>query len=191
MQVMPGTRTIPWDRVMLAGMSHVCVVVRDVERAAREYSSLGIGPFTVRDVEVPESLGTLRGRPVGFSVRFGYARAGAVTLELAQPLSGPGLHREFLDAHGQGLHHIGFPGSSALDEELERWASLGIKPLQVVRRPDRRYGWAYLDTQDLTGCLLEVVCDPGPGWWDTVALAEDIRRLGGGQAAGAACREPS
>ncbi len=170
---------IPWDRVMLSGITHVCVVVRDVEMAASRYSSLGIGPFTIRDVSVPESRGMIRGKPAQFSLRFGYARAGTITLELAQPLEGQSLHREFLESGGQGLHHIGFSAPGSLDEELARWEAMGISPLQVTRREDPRYGWAYLDTVSSAGCLLEVVCDPSLGWWDTVALAEDLTRIQG------------
>ncbi len=172
----PAT-VIPWDRVMLSGISHVCVVVGDVEKAASAYSSLGIGPFTIREVSVPESRGMIRGKPARFSLRFGYARAGTITLELAQPLEGPSLHREFLESGGQGLHHIGFSAPAPLDEELARWEAMGISPLQITRRDDPRYGWAYLDTQSSAGCLLEVVCDPSIGWWDTVSLARDLARL--------------
>ncbi len=167
---MGGMHLIPWDRVMLSGITHVCVVVRDVKAAAGRYSELGIGPFKLREVQVPESRGTVRGLPASFSVRFAYAEAGAVMLELAQPLDETGLHAEFLASHGEGLHHIGFRGSQPLERELQVWSAAGIDALQVVRRDDERYGWAYLNTQSEVGCLLEVVCDPPLGWWDAQTL---------------------
>ena len=50
-----------------------------------------------------------------------------------------------------------------------------VDPLQVHRRDDTRHGWAYMDTEDLVGCVLEVVCDPPLGWWGYSRLLTDLQ----------------
>ncbi len=167
---------IPDDRVMLSSVTHVCIVVRDLERTAHNFSEkFNIGPFSIRTQHTPESHGELHGEPAEYSLKFGYARAGPIVIELVQPLQGETAYDEFLAKKGEGVHHIGFAASPSLDEELRRWEEEGIRPLQTNRRDDPRYGWAYMDTEDEVGCVLEVVCDPPLGWWESVSLAEDLQ----------------
>lgn len=175
--MLPGTtKIVPEHGVMLGEPTHVCLVVRDVERTANLYSSLlGFGPFLIRVGETPPTHAELHGHPVSYVLKFGYAKRGPVTFELVETVSGPTLYQEFLERHGEGIHHIGFKGQAPLDAELERWAGLGIKALMVNRRDDPRYGWAYLDTQERFGCILEIVCDPALGWWESLGLARDLQ----------------
>lgn len=173
---LPGeSKIIPEDGVILGEPTHVCLVVRDVERTAKMYTDLlGFGPFLIRVIETPPSHALLHGKPVSYVLKFGYARRGPLTFELVETVSGPTLYQEFLERHGEGIHHIGFRGAAPLDDELGRWAAIGVGALMVNRRDDPRYGWAYLDTQEKFGCLLEIVCDPALGWWESVGLARDL-----------------
>ncbi len=167
----PGdTKIIPAEDVHLNRLSHVCIVVRDVERVARRFAQMGIGPFTVRMVETPEDRATLQGEPTSYTLKFAYAQTGPITLELVEPVKGDSHYRQFLQQKGEGIHHIGFHQAGLLDDELHRWKRAGMPPVQTNRREDTRYGWAYLDTEDSVGCILEVVCDPPLGWWETKAL---------------------
>ena len=166
---------IPEEQIMLKELTHVCIVVRDVDATVRRLvQKFHIGPFTLRTVHTPESRGSVRGVPQAYSLRFAYARMGPVMLELVQPLDGTSLYSEYLEQHGEGVHHLGFPGRGRLDETLELWKKNDIEPLMVNRRPDARYGWAYMDTQDVAGCIFEVVCDPPLGWWDFDQLREEV-----------------
>ncbi len=171
----------PWDRIMLtSGITHVCIVVRDLDKAMGNYvEKFGVGPFTVREIHTPATHAVVRGEPSAYTLKFAYARSGGITLELVQPIAGNSLQAEFLVQRGEGLHHVGFASSEALDDELRRWSESGIKPLQVNRRDDARYGWAYMDTADLVGCILEVICDPPLGWWTNLSLANDLPQLQG------------
>ncbi|MDP2873338.1 MAG: VOC family protein [Bacillota bacterium] len=170
------TKVIPSDRIMLGDPYHVCLVVRDVEKTAAVYSSLfGVGPFTIRQVHSEASQATVHGEPTAYTLKFGYARTGTIILELVETVEGHTIYEEFLAQHGEGLHHLGFRAPPPLDDELVRWRAQGIEPLQVNRRDDPRYGWAYMDTQALAGCLVEIVCDPPLGWWESLALAKDLK----------------
>lgn len=170
------TKVIPSDRILLGDPTHVCVVVRDVEKTAQIYSSLfGIGPFTVRQTETPPERATVHGKPERYTLKFGYAKTATIVLELVETVEGHTIYQEFLDRHGEGIHHIGFRAPPPLDRELKRWRDQGIEALQVNYRDDTRYGWAYMDTQAVAGCLLEIVCDPSLGWWESLALAGDLK----------------
>jgi catechol 2,3-dioxygenase-like lactoylglutathione lyase family enzyme len=169
------SKLIPEDRLMLSEPTHVCMVVRDVEKKARQYSSLlGIGPFTVRKVHTPKSRASVHGEPTAYTLKFAYANTGTVVLELVETVEGHTSYDEFLEKHGEGIHHVGFKSSRLLDDELEKWREQGFEALQVNRRDDPKYGWAYLDTQEELGFIVEVVCDPPLGWWESLALSRDL-----------------
>jgi len=149
---------IPEDRIMLKEIVHVCVVVRSVEETAKTFAEkFGIGPFTIRKKHYPSSKAMLRGKPQEYTLKFGYAKVGPITLELVETLEGETLYKEYLETHGEGLHHIGLPTPLPFDEELERWRRNGVEPLQVSRLDDPEEGWAYMDTQGLVGCTLEIL----------------------------------
>ena len=152
------SRSVPEDRIMLREIVHICIVVRDVERTAKVFAEkLGIGPFRIRVVHTPSSRASVRSEPVDYTLKFGHARVGPITLELVETLDGKTIYQEFLEKHGEGLHHIAVPTPIPFDAELEKWKRLGIKPLQVNRMADHEEGWAYMDTQGLVGCLLEIL----------------------------------
>jgi len=173
----PGeTKLIPDDRIMLGAPHHVCIVVRDVERAAALYSALlGIGPFTVREVHSAADAASVHGRPAEYTVKFGYARTASITIELVETVQGHTVYQEFYDQYGEGLHHLGFQCPPPLDRELAKWRAAGFEASQVNRRDDPVYGWAYLDTQERLGFVVEIVCDPPLGWWESLTLAGDLK----------------
>lgn len=48
----PNRKTIPTDRIMLQDFHHICLLVKDVEKAAENLAeTFGIGPFTVTPYE--------------------------------------------------------------------------------------------------------------------------------------------
>lgn len=92
-------------------INHVALVVRSLDSAMKEYwERLGIGPWTIFRYG-PEQMQemTWRGQPQHFSMRFANAQAGPLRIELIESLQGPNLYDDFLNQHGEGLHHIGGP----------------------------------------------------------------------------------
>jgi methylmalonyl-CoA/ethylmalonyl-CoA epimerase len=160
---MSDGKTIPNDIVMLQDFHHICLLVRDVEKVAQNFSkAFGIGPFTATPYETPASKGTVHGKPQGYKLKFANAKIGPISLELVEPIEGNSALTEFLEERGQGLHHLAYRCPPPLDEELAKWKKVGIDPLQVDKNisDDPRYGWAYMDTEKLVGCVLEILCLP-------------------------------
>ena len=84
-------------------------VVHDLDRAVRRWTDeLGIGPWTGYRLEPPRLRDTrYLGAAVEFSLLHALAWQGDVQFELVQPLAGPSIFTDHLEAHGEGLHHIG------------------------------------------------------------------------------------
>ena len=51
---------------------------------------------------------TYHGKPADFSAKFCFADMGNVELEIIQPISGKSVWFDFLEKHGEGIHHIKF-----------------------------------------------------------------------------------
>jgi len=137
----------------LPPISQVGIVVRDLDRALAAYDTLfRVGPFRVFEPEYTDRM--YRGKPENFRMRLAIAPWGAMDLELIQPLDGKTIYDEFLEARGEGLHHLGFV-IQGLAERIESFQNIGIPVLQSGKRPG--VSWAYMDTEPLAGILIELI----------------------------------
>ena len=158
-----SVKMIPKDEIMLRDFHHVSLLVRDVEKSAENFAKVfGVGPFYVTPYNAPASKATVNGKPCGYRLKFGNAKIGSTNLELVQPVEGDSALTDYLEKHGEGLHHLAYSCPPPLDEELAKWKKRGIDALQVDKSisDDPRYGWAYMDTESLVGCIIEIVCLP-------------------------------
>jgi methylmalonyl-CoA/ethylmalonyl-CoA epimerase len=145
-------------RLDLGPVVQVGLVVRDAAATARLWSErFAMGEPHIVDWPPPglnlESTRTLRGESGNFRMRLAFIETGPVQIEFIEPLEGESIYAEFLAEHGEGLHHILFE----VDDPEAVAAGLGVKILQSggsILRPGAL--WAYLDTQDLLGCIVEV-----------------------------------
>jgi catechol 2,3-dioxygenase-like lactoylglutathione lyase family enzyme len=135
---------------------HVGVIVKDMEKTIAYLSSLGIGPFGMpggqKWVEVPFK-GELRGKPAAWKVKISNAILGSGELELLQPSGGASLLQEFLDNHGEGLHHLGYVTDN-LDRDVKTLAGQGVKVLTSA--VTEKGGFAYFDTSVNGGVVTEL-----------------------------------
>ena len=135
------------------------IVVEDIDGAMRRYARIfDCGPWHVYTYG-PEIVKerTFRGAPGHFEMRLALA-GGGPQLELIQPLTGPSLYHEWLERHGEGLHHIGMrvPDLNAGIRDMEE---RGFPVLQSGRGYglDGDGGFAYLDTTAELGVILELI----------------------------------
>jgi len=138
-------------------LHHVTVVVKDIERAVKFYSSVGIGPFVAPDSHVfPKK--TLWGEPITFKLIIKEAQIGSAVLQLVQHVKGEGLYKEFADNRGEGVQHLGFTVDD-IDMAEKKAVKLGLKVSQRGRREDGS-GYTYFDTEEPGGVVLEIRQDP-------------------------------
>ena len=105
----------------------------------------GVGAWTrIPDVRFGADATTLRGQPVDFTVHVSLAYAGDLQLELIQPVAGPTIHREFLDRHGPGLHHLCFAVDD-VDAACARAEAAGVPVLMRGSMMAGAIEFAYVD----------------------------------------------
>jgi catechol 2,3-dioxygenase-like lactoylglutathione lyase family enzyme len=137
----------------------VGIVVPDLEAAAARFSELWqSGPWRIWTYG-PELLSEqlYRGRPTPYAVRIAL-NSQQPQLELLQPLAGPSIYHEWAERHGAGVHHLAVYVES-LDDAIRSMDEAGVALLQLGRGIglDGDGGFAYFDTEERLGVLLEAV----------------------------------
>ena len=136
----------------LPDISQIGIVVRDLDKAIAYYENIiGLGPF-VRP-EISYASISYYGRSVNSKWIMGFCSLGPIELELAQPVSGQNIYHDFLEAKGEGIHHLGFDVKD-MDERLMRYEKMGIRVLQSGRTING--GFAHLDTTQTGGVIFEI-----------------------------------
>jgi 4-hydroxyphenylpyruvate dioxygenase-like putative hemolysin len=150
-------------KLNLPPVTQIGVVVRDVEQSVVYYSEiLGLGSFEpIYDFEPDKSW--YMGKSSPLRLRISRVMWGAMEFELLQPLGGKSIHQDFLDAHGEGLHHLGIDVTN-YDDIVRMMNQAGFKPLQALETYiPRRDSWAkasFFDTEKIGGVIIEVMWRP-------------------------------
>ena len=151
------------ERPEALGSKIVCqigLIVRDIERSSAAYADLfGVEAPQWSLTDPQESAHTrYRGQPTAARAKLAFFDLGGVSLELIEPLGAPSTWREFLETHGEGVHHIAFR-IQGMDEQL---AVLERKGMATVQRGDYTGGrYAYVDATAQLHVILELLEDFG------------------------------
>jgi catechol 2,3-dioxygenase-like lactoylglutathione lyase family enzyme len=155
------TLLAPFRAAGTAAVHQVGVVVSDLERAIAGHSRLlGLDEQAWRrasfDLESVSEL-NLRGEPAAFSMRLAFAGSDP-EIELIEPVAGASIYREWLEERGEGVHHLAVAVASLAKATAAMEAS-GFGVLQDGRgfQPDGTGGFAYYDTAQVLGYVLEAV----------------------------------
>ncbi|MGE5599069.1 MAG: VOC family protein [Bacteroidota bacterium] len=134
----------------------VGLVVRDIRRAAERLAALFNVPVPeIIVTDPPESARTIyRGAPTPARARLAFFQLGQVSLELIEPDEHPSTWREFLETHGEGVHHLAF-FVEGMNEAVSFLAGQGIPLIQRGEYTGGRY--AYLDGVGQLGVILELL----------------------------------
>ena len=140
-------------------IAQIGFVVRNLEKSIREYERvMGVGPFMVVDFRPEKSF--VKGREPAIHLKIGIAQlTPALSMELIEVVSGEPYHKDFLEAHGEGVQHLGYL-SDDYDGVLTRARNLGIDVLMWAETDVAGMGHvrgAYLDTLEVLGTLIEVI----------------------------------
>ena len=145
--------------IKVSELYQTCIVVRDLEKSMEHYRNvLGIGAWEIIHCD-PSVISDMmyRGRPVTrpFQYRAALTMVGPMQLELIQPIEGDLLYSDFLNEHGEGLHHLGHLRVQNLDEGVQAFEKAGFSCLQRGRF--MHVGFAYMDTTKALGFILELL----------------------------------
>jgi 4-hydroxyphenylpyruvate dioxygenase-like putative hemolysin len=101
---------------------------------------------------------TVHGKEQGYVYKLALCNVGPVLYELMESVQGPNIYEEFLNEHGEGVHHLGYFVED-IDAEISNMDSRGFALLQSGRgfgtNDDGAY--AYFDTERACGCILEAL----------------------------------
>ncbi len=131
-------------KAKLETVNQIGIVVKDCEKVIESWEQMfGIGPWTVITNTGTDS----EGNPLEMKLAFAYM--GDLELELIEVVKGKILHSEFLEEHGEGLHHLGCFVDD-VDGAATDLAEQGVEIM--LQRPGQ---FVYLDTRSPDGVIFE------------------------------------
>lgn len=133
----------------------LCHVTRDLDAALQHWTrDLGAGPFFV--FEVPVLPGQLYyGQPTEVSMRVGFGFSGGVLIELLEQTNeGASPFRDFLEARGEGLHHV--MTRCEYDDGFARLSAAGHTVAYAGRMPSGER-FCLFDTHASNGAYVELM----------------------------------
>lgn len=147
----------------LQAINQIGMVVKDLDRTMEAYWRVfGVGPWRIYTF-TPDLAREMiyRGKKANYRIRIAQASVGGISLELIQHLEGDTIHKEFLDDHGQGVHHLNFRLKD-LPEAMERMSEAGFETIQSSNGTgaSRDGAYAYFDTFEDLGITFELSHSP-------------------------------
>jgi len=146
-----GENTEPFNSI-----AQYAVVARDLKKTAAFYESLGFGSVPIDCIDfsnVPECY--YRSNPGKFAIYTNQWRWGSVPFEWIQPCKGTSVFEEYLNKHGEGIHHLAFTVMD-LDKTLK---AMAVEVAQSGRfsYQNRRGRFAYIDMEPFGGVMIEFI----------------------------------
>lgn len=140
---------------MAGTLAHIAFAVHDVDKTAAAFADVfgvKVSPGRVaRNVPFPPSYGGAT-----MNVKFTQFTANGVVFELLEPLDGASPWKDFMEKHGEGVHHIGFNVADST-EARTMLEAMGGKWTQAASPTS-----AYVDMQSKLPITFEVF-GPRPG----------------------------
>ena len=144
--------------VTLEGFIQVAVVVEDIEKALDAWCEVfGVPRPKVRITEpTPNPHETYRGQTAAYGLKLAVldCRTRGFVVELHEPDERPSTFREFLDKHGNGVHHLGFQVGDARDAVVGELESAGYVLRTVGVYDDG--SWTIVDAEESLGVNLNI-----------------------------------
>jgi len=142
--------------VSLDGFIQICLVVADIERAAKEWAKI----FNIPEPEIMVDPArenpdlTYRGKPTFYGIKMAVISVGSFVIELIEPDENESTFREFLNKHGNGVHHLGFEVGDKRDAVVGELEAMGNVMRTVGYYPGS--SWTIVDSEDSLGVNLNI-----------------------------------
>ena len=135
----------------LGPIDQLSFAVADVAEAVPRYTAMFGGPLRVVDVPALEVL--VRGVPSVTSLRLAFGRTGSIEVELVEVVSGLWPTTEWLENHGEGLHHVRYP----VDDVAASQAAMEAAGFELLMASAGSVPFVYLASPLLNGMAVELV----------------------------------
>lgn len=141
-------------------LTQVGFIVHDIETSKKKFAEFfGVSVPNHIDGGKFEITGTtVNGEPAPYANCFmAFFDAGPnVQIELIQPNGEKSTWQDFLDEHGEGIHHIAFH-VKGMDEKILSCEQFGMKCVQRGKYGNGGGEYAYLDAHKDMKCLIELL----------------------------------
>lgn len=149
-------RTVPEPILKSKRLAQVAIVVKDIDKARTMWAqALGI---PVPDVSIAEGHSSrptkYKNDPTDAKAKLAFINMENIQIEIIQPLGGKSTWQEFLDTHGEGLHHIAFAVKDINSVE-KQFDQQGFPTVQLGGWDGGAY--SYVDGVSKMGCILELL----------------------------------
>jgi methylmalonyl-CoA epimerase len=142
----------------LGKVHHVALIVRSIDDALRLWRDmLGLELETIMDI--PDDR-----------VRIAFLAVGESKIELVEPTDGTTGVARFLDAKGEGFHHVCFEVAN-LAETLLKLEISGLELIDTAPRRGAEGPVAFIHPRACHGVLVELIEAPGGPSWTMLGFA--------------------
>lgn len=139
------------------GFIQINIIVRDIEKAATAWAALlGVEKPHIRVNRLNGGPNYLyRGKPISCDLKVCNIEMDGFVIELHEPAGGESSFQEFIDKHGNGVHHLGFEVGDRRDEVIGQLRQQGYDT-------DRTVGiypgssWTIVDSEETLGVNLNI-----------------------------------
>ena len=152
------------DHSFLGDLIEIGIVTADHRRTMEGLVRLGIGPWRVYTFG-PENVAeqTYRGEAAEFRLKVCFARSGDLTWELMEPIDGPTIFADYLERHGEGIHHVAYDcGGIPMDDRIREFGARGFQCVQSGKWMGKNH-FAFFATDEATTTVFETYVFP-PGF---------------------------
>ena len=137
-------------------IAQIGILVRDIEKTSQAYADFfgmeNPGWSITGAVDVAET--EYKGERSEARAKLAFFKMGSLQLELIEPDEHPSTWREYLDEHGEGLHHIAFriEGMKEIVTKLDR------DQMPLLQKGEYTGGrYAYMDTLEPLKIIIELL----------------------------------
>jgi len=137
-------------------VTQIAIIVHDIDASIDRFSQiLGMDkpPVIITD-DYEKAKTNYRGQATPAKAKLAFFHMGQVDIELIEPIGGPSIWQEHLDAKGEGVHHIAFwiKGTDGVTQFLGQH---GIEAVQQGHFTGGMY--TYYDSTPALGVMLELL----------------------------------
>ena len=147
----------------VTNIPYVGIICKDVQKTIEAYwNILGIGPWSIFEYGSPEVADLkYRGKPGWGRFKVAVAQTEPIGIELIEPLEGNSIYTDWLDEHGEGLHHLSIVVEDmdimGVEKEL---AHQGFPSIQSGHLGPDDY-FSYFDMRLPLSSIIKVCSNPG------------------------------
>ncbi|MBN2244983.1 MAG: VOC family protein [Candidatus Aminicenantes bacterium] len=153
--IIPGSK--PETEIFGGGnVVQIGLVVKDIEKTSKAYAdflSVEVPQWFLTDT-VDKAHTEFKGKTTASRAKLAFFQLNNITIELIEPVGGPSTWQEFLDTHGEGVHHIAFK-IKGMEEKIKK---LAAKDMVLIQKGDYEGGrYSYIDASLRLCVLLELL----------------------------------